>query len=347
MATKDTNQQEQDEFSASFDHDIQPTEVSENEAFGIQDDAPDGTETPDAESPAEDAAEGGVEEPGEATPGEVEAAEASGEPGVAPSVAIVIEPGAEDGGDVGAEDVPDPKDVQREKSWEGRLKAKEAELKAREDALAAKSGEPASEPNEPGETAAQESAEPAVTEAMEDAMEKVDSGELTFEQALATLSNDFGPDFTKMLSVMIDARASEIAGKTAEEKVSKVAKAQDDLVHEIVSDKERAHFKSISSAHPDFMEVGASPEFKAYVESLPGTEQEQALNVINGGSADQINSLLSGYKQSIAQGDKPSEPDPVDEKSISAAEGVRSAGIKIPERPAPAQDYEDAWNSFN
>jgi len=81
------------------------------------------------------------------------------------------------------------------------------------------------------------------------------------------------------------------------------------------------------------------------VDSLPGSEQEQAMQVIHGGSAKQINALLSAYKESIKT-EPQADQSPVDESTMDAAEGVRSAGLKIPEKPAKADDYEAAWAEF-
>jgi hypothetical protein len=259
----------------------------------------------------------------------------------------VIDPNADASGDVTGDEPTDPKDIQRQKSWEGRLKAKEAELKAREDAL--KSGK-TGEPDEAGEDPAEEASEPQVTEALEDAVEAVESGDMTFDQAMATLSNDFGPDFAKMLGVLITSKASEIAGKMVDEKTGAVKGELDGLVGELVSEKEKQHYESISEAHPDFVEVAGSPEFKQYIDNLPEADKAAALNVIGNGNAKQINALLTTYKNSSAEEsteDAKTEATEPDESAMSAAEGVRSKGMKIPEKPAQADDYEAAWNSFS
>ena len=247
----------------------------------------------------------------------------------APAIVIAVEPTATEND--GATDEPtDPKDIQRQKSWEGRLKAREAELKAREDALKS--------PSEPGETQAQESTEPAVTEAVEEAAAAVESGQMTVDQAMAALANDFGDDFTKMLGVLIETKASEIAGKTADERMGQVKGEMDGLVNELVQDKAKSHYESISDAHPDFMDVAASPEFRSYVEGLDETQQAQAMKVIESGSARQIVKLLGDYKSTLNKVDQ--------EPAMDAAEGVRSKGMKIPEKPAQSDDYAEAWSQF-
>ncbi len=315
MATQETVQQDQEDFAAAFaGDDPQTTEMSEDETFGL------------TEEPAEEQ----VEEPA----ADAEAGtEPEGDMG-APAVVVAIEPVAEEEGPT------DPKEIQRQKSWEGRLKAREAELKAREDALK-HTESPAEMAVEPGEPAAQEAAEPGVTEAVEEAVAAVASGDLTVDQAMKTLANDFGDDFTKMLGVLIESKAAEIAGKTADERMGKVSGQVDGLINEIVSDKAKSHYESISDVHPDFMDIAASPEFKGYIDGMDETQQAKAAQVIQSGSARQIVKLLSDYKGSMKKVDPPAE-DP----AMDAAEGVRSKGLKIPEKPTQSNDYADAWDSF-
>jgi len=312
MATPESVQQDQEDFAAAFAGDEpQKQEMSEDETFGL------------TEEPAEEQ----VEEPA----ADAEAGtEVEGDMG-APAVVVAIEPVAEEEGPT------DPKEIQRQKSWEGRLKAREAELKAREDALK----QSPAEMSEPGETPAKEAAEPGVTEAVEEAVAAVESGELTIDQAMKTLANDFGEDFTKMLGVLIESKAAEIAGKAADERFGKVKGEMDGLVNEIVSDKAKSHYESIADAHPDFMDVAASPEFKGWVDGLDETQKAQAMQTIENGSARQIVKLLNGYKQANTKVDPPAE-DP----AMDAAEGVRSKGLKIPEKPAQSDDYAAAWDNF-
>jgi hypothetical protein len=337
MATNETSQKEHDDFAAAF-HGAEPvqTEQTEDEAFGLS-------------SPAEQAeGDGGQDESTESpTEAQAEAANSgadggAGEEGGAPAVAIVLEPT----GDASGDGPTDPKDIQREKSWEGRLKAKEAELKAREDALnKAKPAESPAEVAADGDTPAEEVAESPAAEAMEEAAEKVQSGELTAEQAMAQLEADFGPEFGKAMMVLIKAQAAEIARSTADEKIGQVDQKLTGIVGEIKSDRERQHFEAISNAHPDFIDVGQSPEFKAYIDALDETQKASAMQTIEVGTSRQIIKLLSAYKDST-KADPAPQPDAVDQQAVDAAEGVRSRGLKLPEKPKASQGYEDAWNEF-
>lgn len=318
MATTEQALEESQAFADAFASDEgRAPEQTEDEAFGLSE--PEVTE---------DMVEAMPEEAEEATE-EVADPMATADAETAPAeeavdVAVVVTPESDEG-------PMDPKDVQRQKSWEGRLKAKEAELKAREEAL--KSPMAAEEAAE-----SPMAAEVPSAEAAEAVAEAVESGELTVEQAMATLGNDFGPEFTKMMSVLIKSQAQEIAAKLADEKVGAVRGELDGVVKELVGDKERSHYEMISEAHPDFIEVAGSPEFKAYIDSLPGSEQEMAQKTIASGTARQINKLLTGFKTS-----KTAEPE---DEAMDDAVGVRSGGLKIPEKPKMADSYEEAWAQF-
>lgn len=316
------------DYENSFNEDLPKTEVSEDQAFGIE-----------PESPQEDAQEG-AEEPGEQPADAAESATENNEPEAEPAV---VEADAAASGDVAAEPVDD-KDEQRLKSWEGRLKSWEADLKSRAESMKK------TDPQEASEDPAEEATETPVAEAVEQAAEAIQSGDMSFEQAMQSLSNDFGPDFTKMLSVLVTAKAKEIAGQVADEKTSAVRGELDGVVSELVSDKERAHFESISAAHPDFEEVAGSAEFKSYIDGLPASEHEKAMQVIGKGSAKQIVQLIDSFKQSGGPAESTDKEEPAqdkpDESKLNDAEGVRSSTIKIPEQPAKADDYEAAWDSF-
>lgn len=340
--TPEQSKQNQEDFAAAFNGEepVRP-QKSEDEEFGLSEEpGPTEEEVMEADGGADEATESAQEAAAESTAESAADGQAGNdEQGAAPAIVIAVEPGSE------AMDEPtDPKDVQRAKSWEGRLKAREEELKAREEALKAREG---AQHNEAAEPAADEAAEPAVVEALEDAADKVESGEMTAEQAMQTLTLDLGPEFTKMLSVLIEAKAGEIAGKLADEKMGQVNQKLDGIVGEIVDDKARQHFESIADAHPDFMDVAKSPEFKAYIDAMDETAKADAMQTIEAGSSRQIIKLLNGFKDAAKPQEQAEQPPAeVDESAMDAAEGVRSSGLKLPEKPAAAQDYEEAWNQF-
>lgn len=269
-------------------------------------------------------------------------ATAEGEPA---AVAVAAE------GEVAAEepdaDGPtDPKEIQRQKSWEGRLRAREAELAEREAKLS-KTDMPRAEPAEiaePGEGSESEAMEKAAdqlaasgdeagAEKVEQMAEQVESGDLTAEQAMKILSEDFGPEFVKMIEVIAGSKAQAAASKVAQEATGQLGQSVQEIIDTIVDDKARSHFETIAAKHPDFADVAATPEFNEFVKSYPGGEEIAAA-----GSAKDIVKMLDKYKSN----QKPAEPDP----AVDAAEGVRSSGMRLPEAPSKADGYEDAWSQF-
>lgn len=227
-----------------------------------------------------------------------------------PAVAVIVDTGAEGEQPPAADDAAMPgDDVQREKSWEGRLNAREEELRKREEALNARGTEsPAEEAAEQGE------------------MDMEGGGDL--EAAIKMLSEDFGPEFVKAVQMV----AKAAAGGGATEGSPKV----EDVIGEIENMKARMHFERIFDSHPDFMEVAASPEFTAWVGDDPDKQE-----VVNTGSARAVVALLDAFKKPA------SEPEAAagGEDEMAAADGVASSGLRLPDSgPAAPGSYEDAWD---
>ena len=293
----------------------------------------DGSVTEDMASPGMDLGEAveeqdeanGAVDPNEAQEGEV-SPQAEGVGADASADGATVEDGGEESGpgtdsaSTGDSDIE--KERQRLKSWEGRLKAREAELKAKEQSSGGDTG-----------------ADPA--QAVQEAAAAVENHK-PVDQVLARLAEDFGQDFVDGLSALIDARASEIADKVAGEKVGEVAGTVDKIISGLTDERARTHFETIAEAHPDFMQIHDSKEFKDWIDSL-GDGADEARAIVEGGSARQINKLLSEYKAAAKNGDESDS----DEAAMSAAQSVKGrTGLRIPSKPAASDDYEAAWNSM-
>ncbi len=353
MATQDQMKGEQDEFAAAFNEDSAPAkEMSEDEAFGLSDPAP-------ADPVAEDGAEGQAADVDMAIVMDADEVEkASGDAMAKDTAVAAAEPAGEaevvsDEGD--AAEVKPPmvdmeKEVQRLKSWEGRLRAMEAKLKA---AGADQPGEQKAAVSDAIEQAADAADTPADSENIEQIAEQVEDGTITPQQAMKQLAEDFGEDFVKMIEAIAVAKAKEAGSSAASEKFGELSKTVDEVIADIVDTKARSHFEQIADRHPDFQEVGASEEFKAYIEALPENQKGQAMEVISSGSAKQIVRLLDGFKKSataapaeeLTEAAGESIVDAATEEQMDAAEGVRSSGMKLPEQPK-SSNYEDAWNDY-
>jgi len=237
----------------------------------------------------------------------------------------------------------DPKEIQRQKSWEGRLRAREEELARREAELKAMmegKGKTSAEAGDgaPNEDAMQQAAEQLEAEgntegaeAVEEVAERVESGELTPQQAMEILAEDFGPEFVKMIQVIAVSQA-EGAAKNA---IGKVERSVDGLIASITDDRARSHFETIADAHPDFNDLASSPEFAEFAKNYPDGDR-----ITQAGTAREIVKMLNKYKEGLKPAQN--EPDP----ALDAAEGVRSAGLRLPETPVKADGYEDAWSQF-
>jgi hypothetical protein len=226
------------------------------------------------------------------------------------------EPSETPSGDIATE-APDPKlEEQRLKSWEGRLKAREKEL--------AKQAEAMKQPVQAQDT---------VAERVESAIESIEG--MPEDEAYKALAADFGDEFAKALIKIIDSRSGAVADRMVKEQSSAVSGRVDELIAEIKNDKVRQHFEAIQEAHPDFDEVRKTPEFAAYVEADPALQE-----IVKSGTTRQSIKLLDDFKKST-QAPETQEPS----SAVAAAEGVRSRGLRIPEKPR-GDSFESAWNEF-
>lgn len=201
-----------------------------------------------------------------------------------------------------------PEDMQRQKSWEGRLKKREEELAAREAAMA---------PSASDEEIA------AIKEA---------------------LANDFGEELVDMISKLVAHEAKKISGSSIGESLNPVTARIDEAIAQVQEAFNSMHFGAIADAHEDFQEIVESPEFGAYVESLPEDQKAKTVAVMQGGRANQVIAVLSAYKKSLESAGGADMDDALD-----AASAVRgSAPVSLPGR-APIGDndeYKSAWDSM-
>lgn len=92
---------------------------------------------------------------------------------------------------------------------------------------------------------------------------------------------------------------------------------------------EQRHFATIEAAHPDYESVGESQEFANWMEAQPSITRNAYNNVLQGGSAQDVNELLSLYKsQNVNQAAQ--QPDPTAEMVAKAKQAVQNAPKQIP-----------------
>ena len=322
--TKDSMKEEGAEFGAAFDENTPPpVEQTDDEAFGLT--------LPDA---ADTATQGDGETDGSAVA--VQAGEgAETTPAAAdqpPAGELPVEPPAEEVAAAEAEAAAGedamPEMTQAEKSWEGRLRKREEELKALAADLDARKNtpvDPAIEETDEGESPAEEAAEGEASDA---------------DEAMRQLSEDFGPEFVKMICAIAAKKAEESAGV----RVEQIGRTLNDVIDDIKNSRARRHFKDIQRAHPDFVEIHGSDAFKAWIAAMAPADKVEAERIEQAGDADEINGLLAEFKAANQKTGETTD----NESAIDAAEGVRSTGMRLPNAPAAGQDaFAAAWDELS
>jgi hypothetical protein len=351
MATaKNQAQIDDDEYSKAFmEEQAGPAQMTDDEAFsGMGMGMDDESGTPSAEA---DSAVVVIE--GDGAPEGEAMQEDEAMAGMQEGMDSMVAPAADED-----EEPTDPKEIQQKKSWEGRLKAREENLRMREEALAGADMTGAAKSAESGEVGdAPAEAMDQAGDAVVDMAAAVSAGEMTAEQAMKTLEEDFGPEFVQMLSVLVNDKAA----KAMDTRVGEVRKTVDELISDLVNDKARTHFETVAEAHPDFAEINGSEALTAYLAELPEADRTAAEQVAESGNARQIVKMLDAFKawakeqlkaKKAASGDDMDMDmdmdmgGGIDESAADAAEGVRSTGLALPGAPDKDDSYEAAWSKF-
>ena len=284
----------QDEYLKAFNGEEEAAMMPSDDAAEGATEATGTAVTIDAEQAVADAAEeNGIEMPGEGLPTE----------GVLPEEETPMEPMGEP---VGEE--MSPEDIQRQKSWEGRLRKREEELAAREAATA-------NAPAVSGDAAA----------------------------AIAQLTEDFGAEFVKMIVAI----AAGEANKVAAENVGGVSQTIDNLIADMQSAFRSMHYSAIADAHSDFMDVAQGPKFVEWLESLPDEQRVQNEMIVDGGTAGQVIKLLNEYKDWCKQKDG-AQAESDDYALDAASGVRSSSPVSLPSKANrnPDDEYLAAWNSM-
>ena len=213
-----------------------------------------------------------------------------------------------------AEQAPEemsPEDIQRQKSWEGRLKKREEELAAREAEMS----------NQPAESMA---------------------GDEEIAEIQAKLAEDFGDEFVQMISKLAAYSAAKSSPGLDTSEVQEVKEVVAQAIMDVQGAFQSMHFGQIADAHADFQEIFQSEQFQEWLGTLPEEQQQAAMGVIEGGRAGQVVKLLNQYKDSLNQASSMSDAE-------DAAMGVSgSSPVTLPMRaPAAGNDeYKQAWDSM-
>ena len=213
-----------------------------------------------------------------------------------------------------------PEDLQRQKSWEGRLRKREEELAAREAALNSGNGEE----------------QPAADDA-------------EIAEIRQRLTEDFGDEFVGMISKLAAHEARKLAAEDIDSKLNPIQQTIAQAIQDVHAAFESMHFGAIAEAHENFEQIINSPEFGAYINGLSGDEQEAAQAVLANGTPKQVINLLNAYKDSLEQKAEQVGSDTSVDDALDAAEGVRgSSPVQLPGRvPVGDEDeYRAAWDAM-
>ena len=248
---------------------------------------------------------------------------------------------AEDAGEAMA-DMPDeelsPEDLQRKKSWEGRLRKREEELAAREAALSEK----------PEESPAAESAVESVStdgEAIRQVLARATeiAQSPDFDSMVASAVEDFGVDIVAMFAAI----GAKVAGKTESAIVDDFGKAVTHKIDSVIQDMNSAfgmmHTEMIRTVLDDVEEIANGQDFMTWKDGLDEAGKAEAERVVTSGTPSQVVRLLRKYKADMSSKDQAQSDD------MDANMGVRSASpVRIPARAAAGteDEYLAAWKAL-
>jgi len=211
------------------------------------------------------------------------------------------------------------KEVQRTKSWEGRLSASERR-------------------NKELETELQElKKQPTIKQDTTEGLVDVD------DPLIKTFIEEMGDDFIKPLGAYVKKQIAEAVApfKSLSDKVP----ALERTVTTVKNSGDAAHYTAILDAHSDVAELLESGEIDAYVEELPYKEAVQAKEVLEKGTARQVIKFLDGFKEKTGK-TKPATPTvitPISQSKVVEATVVKGGYTPKPKTQADASDFEGAF----
>lgn len=94
------------------------------------------------------------------------------------------------------------------------------------------------------------------------------------------------------------------------------------------------HAAAIAAKHPDWLTVGKSPAFNAFIDRLPPWQKQSAIRVTQAGTAEEVVSLLDTFKSS-------NQPLPIPESNPDDMSSVSSGGVRLNPGGAPASANDD------
>ncbi len=100
-------------------------------------------------------------------------------------------------------------------------------------------------------------------------------------------------------------KAGEVKEFLAEEEREKSKAIQENLIAEqkrLEREEKNLRYNEIINVHPDFLEISNNQMFKDFINNLPEKDRKICNELVDVGSAEKVNALLTAYKQSSSAG---------------------------------------------
>lgn len=218
------------------------------------------------------------------------------------------------------------KELQRTKSWEGRIRAanqraEEAEQKLIKELQARPA--PAKEPVIPPSAA--------------------DESVLADDDELKEFFEEY-PELVSPFNKLVDRKGEKIARRIVQEELQKITPKIDVLETKYKEDVDNKHFKVIAEAHPDWETYVENGELTNWIEAQPALVQKELNRVMTAGSTREAIELLTMFKSNKSQ--KNTNTTTPNKKADDLAAVPASTGGPPIATPNSA-DYDAAWEEAN
>jgi hypothetical protein len=142
------------------------------------------------------------------------------------------------------------------------------------------------------------------------------------------LFGDFSEEaLAKGVNALINQRVSAQVEAAVQQALAPIQQQQQQMQQ---LSAEQQHFATIESAHPDYESIAESSEFATWMDSQPSITRNAFNNVLQGGSAQDVNELLSLYKSQNNVNQAAPAANPTAEMIAKAKQAVQNAPKQIP-----------------
>lgn len=204
------------------------------------------------------------------------------------------------------------REVQRTRSWDGRLRVADSKIKELEDEL---------------------------RKAKESQAKSPSSRDVEDDDAILNTFLEEFPDLEKPLTVLVAKKAKEQAEALITSKLSEFTPIKQTYEKQMAAN----HMQAIASSHPDWQELVKSGSVQQWIESQPEYMKVPLNRVYQQGSTEEVIDLLNRFK---AMNGVPNTT-PTGQKNkkdkISSAVAVQAGRSLPPKREPDPNDYDGTW----